>query len=123
MEHYVVVYEEIVERTTAKRREGRAEVGEVENPSTKERDHPREHYEQIKKVTKPISLEELIKPISLKARDPKSEIKRVLLYGNPGSGKTCISKVIAHKWALGKTMEESEATYVILIRMGQHRKV
>ena len=46
MEHYVVVYEEIVERTTAKRREGRAEVGEAENPSTKERDHPREHCRQ-----------------------------------------------------------------------------
>ncbi len=109
IEHHVVVYEEIVERTTAKRREDRAEEAGAE-------DHPREHYEQKRKVANPISLEDLFKPRSLKAGDPESEIRRVLLYGNPGSGKTCISKVIAHKWALGEIMREFEAIYVVPIR-------
>ena len=109
MEHHVVVYEEVVERTTAERREGRAEEAGAE-------DHPREYYEQKRKVANPISLEDLFKPRSLKAGDTKSEIRRVLLYGNPGSGKTCISKVIAHRWALGEIMREFEAIYVVPIR-------
>ncbi len=116
MEHHVVVYEEIVERTLAKRREGRAKEAGAEDPQTQERDHPREHYEQKRKVANPISLEDLFKPRSLKAGDTKSEIRRVLLYGNPGSGKTCISKVIAHRWALGEIMREFEAIYVVPIR-------
>ena len=109
MEHHVVVYEEIVERTTAKRREGRAEDAGAE-------DHPREHYEQKRKVANPVALEDLFKPRSLKAGDTKSEVRRVLLYGNPGSGKTCISKVIAHRWALGEIMHGFEAIYVVPIR-------
>ena len=116
MEHHVVVYEEVVERTTAKRREDGAEEAGAEDPTTQERDHPREHYEQKRKVAKPISLEDLFKPRSLKPGDPESEIRKVLLYGNPGSGKTCISKAIAHKWALGETMQEFEAIYVVPIR-------
>ena len=111
MEHHVVVYKEVAERTTAKRREDRAE-----DPPTQERDHSREHYEQKRKVAKPISLEDLFKPRSLKPGDPESEIRKVLLYGNPGSGKTCISKAIAHKWALGEIMQEFEAIYVVPIR-------
>ena len=116
MEHHVVVYEEVVERTTAERRGGRAEEAGAEDPPTQERDHPREHYEHKRKVANPISLEDLFKPRSLKASDPESEIRRVLLYGNPGSGKTCISKVIAHRWALGEIMREFEAIYVVPIR-------
>ena len=116
MEHHVVVYEEIVERTTAKRREGRAKEAGAEDPPTQERDHPREHYEQKRKVANPIALEDLFKRRSLKAGDTKSEIRRVLLYGNPGSGKTCISKVIAHRWALGEFMNEFETIYVVPIR-------
>ena len=116
MEHYVVAYEEIVERTATERREDRVKKREVEDASTQEKDHPREHYEQKKKVTKPISLGELFKPRSLKPGDPESEIRKVLLYGNPGSGKTCISKAIAHTWSLGELMQDFEAVYVVPIR-------
>ena len=116
MEHHIVSYEETVERITTERREDRVEEGEVEDSSTRKKDHPREYYEQKKKVTKPVSLEELFKPRSLKAGDPESEVRKVLLYGNPGSGKTCISKAIAHKWALGDIVKEFEAIYVIPIR-------
>ena len=121
MEHYVVLYEEIIERRSIKKRENKmekreVEEKEVEDSSTQKKDHPREHYEQKKKVTKPVFLEELFKPRSPKPGDPQEKIKKVLLYGNPGSGKTCISKVIAHKWALGKIMQEFEVIYVVPIR-------
>ena len=116
MEHYVVLYEEVIERTANKRREDRVDEGEVQGSTTQKQDHAREHYEQKKKVTKPVSLEELFRPISLKAGDPESEVRKVLLYGNPGSGKTCISKAIAHKWASGEIMQEFEAIYVVPIR-------
>ena len=116
MEHYVVLYEEVIERTASKRREDLVDEGEVEGSSTQKKDHAREHYEQRKKVTKPVSLEELFKPRSLKPGDPESEVREVLLYGNPGSGKTCISKAIANKWASGDIMQEFEAIYVVPIR-------
>ena len=130
MEHHVVVYEEIVERTTKRRkgeeeaedsttterRKDREDEREVEDSSPRRRDHAKEYYEQKKKVTTPVPLEELFKARSLKPGGPEIEIGKVLLYGNPGSGKTCISKVIAHKWALGKIMQEFEAIYVVPIR-------
>ena len=116
MEHYVVLYEEIIERKTTEKREDLVNEGEVEGSSTQKKHHAREHYEQRKKVTKPVSLEELFKPRSLKPGDPESEVRKVLLYGNPGSGKTCISKAIANKWALGEIMQEFEAIYVVPIR-------
>ena len=116
MEHYVVLYEEIIERKTTEKRKDLVEEREVEDSSTKKKDHAREHYEQRNKVTKPVSLEELFKPRSLKPGDPESEVRKVLLYGNPGSGKTCISKGIAHKWASGEIMQEFKAIYVVPIR-------
>ena len=121
MEHHIVLYDEIVEWKATEAREKRVkstqgEGSKVEDSATQERDHLKEYYEQKKKVTKPVSLEEFFKPRSLKPGDPKNEIRRVLLCGNAGSGKTCISKVIAHKWALGEIMREFEVVYVIPIR-------
>ena len=121
MEHYVVFYEEIIERKTTEKIKDQVEEIEEEGKkaegwSTQAKDHPKEHYEQKKKVTKPIFLEELFRPRSLKPGDPESEVRKVLLYGSPGSGKTCISKAIAHKWALGEIMQEFEVIYVVPIR-------
>ena len=121
MEHYVVVYEEIIEKRGFKRRDEPRQETDVdekkgESSTIQERDDPKEYCEQKKKVTTPISIEELFKPRPLKAGVHKSEIRRVLLYGNPGSGKTCIGKGIAHKWALGEILQEFKAIYVVPIR-------
>ena len=118
MEHHIVMYEEIIEKRNESRGEQcEDEEGEreVESSMTQERDDPKEHCEQKRKVTTPISIEDLFKPRSLKAGVGKSDIRRVLLYGNPGSGKTCISKSIAHRWALGQMLQEFEAIYVVPI--------
>ena len=43
MEHYVVLYEEIIERRTIERREDLVNEREVEGSSTQKKDHAREH--------------------------------------------------------------------------------
>ena len=120
MEHHVVAYEEIIEkRSFEKKGERHKEEGkeaEAESTINKERDDPKDYCEQKRKVAAPISIEDLFKPRSSEAGVDKSEIRRVLLYGNPGSGKTCISKAIAHKWALGAIWQELKAIYVVPVR-------
>ena len=80
-------------------------------------DQADEYYEKKTMVTKPIALEDLFTRRSLKPGDPVRDVRRVLLYGNPGSGKTCITKVVAHKWALGKIAQDLNAIYVVPVRV------
>ena len=119
MEHHVVVYEEIVENKRLEKKGERSKEGEgteVGSSTLQERDDLRDFCEQKRKIATPISIEDLFKPRSSKAAVGRSDIRRVLLYGNPGSGKTCISKAIAHRWALGEMLQEFEAIYMIPIR-------
>ena len=136
MKHHVVISEEIIEeRKTKSKKEAEEVIQEVEETegksskeliqgvketkgksSTRRRDQAKEHYEKKRRVTKPIALDDLFKRRSLKPGDPESEVRSVLLYGNPGSGKTCITKVVAHKWALGEMAQEFETVYVVPVR-------
>ena len=68
-------------------------------------------------ITRPIALSDLFKRRSLRPGDPESEVRSVLLYGNPGSGKTCITRVVAHKWALGEMAQDLSAVYVVPVRV------
>ena len=119
MEFHVVVYAEIIEARKIERREehykGDGDEIEGESSTTQKRDNPKEYCEQ-KKVATPVSIEDLFKPRSLEAGVVKSDIQRVLLYGNPGTGKTCIGKSIAYKWASGEILQDFEAIYVVPIR-------
>ena len=114
MEHHVVMYKEIVEKTRIERRED--DETEAESFTIQKRDDLKECCEKKNKVQIPISINDLFRPRSLQAGTDKSEIRKVLLCGNPGSGKTCISKAIAYKWALGEIMQEFKAIYVVPIR-------
>ena len=121
MEHHIVTYEKINTKKKARgidERSGDIEGEDIEvgSCSIQEEDHPREYYEQKRRVTRPVALEDLFKARPSEKGVSKAGIRKVLLYGNPGSGKTCISKVIAHKWALGEMAQEFEAVYVVPIR-------
>ena len=121
MKHHVVISKEIIEDQGFKSKDG-AEVIQgmevtEERSSNLLRDQAKEYYEKKTIVTKPIALDDLFKRRSLKPGNPESEVQRVLIYGNPGSGKTCITKVIAHKWALGEMAQEFNALYVVPVRV------
>ena len=119
MKHHVVISEEIIEERRIKSKEGTEEVlrGMEGKSSNRRRDQAKEHCEKKRRVTKPIALDDLFKRRSLKPGQPESEVRSVLLYGNPGSGKTCITKVVAHKWALGEMAQEFETVYVVPVRV------
>ena len=122
MEHHIVISEEIIQEQTNKSKEGNIKGnrgGEaMEGKSSDHRvDQAKEYYEKKMRVTKPIALDDLFKRRSLKPGDPEIEVRSVLLYGNPGAGKTCITKVIAHKWALGEMAQEFKAVYVVPARI------
>ena len=112
MKHHVVISEEIIEERRIETKEGTER-----RSSNRRKDQADEYYEKKTRVTKPIALDDLFKRRSLKPGDPESEVRRVLLYGNPGSGKTCITKVVAHKWALGETAQVFKAVYVVPVRV------
>ena len=95
----------------------RAKEKMKEKLSNRGRDHAKERNEKKTKVTKPIALDDLFKRRSLKPGGPESEVRSVLLYGNPGSGKTCITRVVAHKWALGEMARDFSAVYVVPVRV------
>ena len=120
MKHHVVISEEVIEEQGF--REGREEAvrGVVRmggESSNRRGDQPKEYYEKKTRVTKPIALGDLFRPRSIRPRDPESEVRRVLLYGNPGSGKTCITKAVAHRWASGEMAHDLDAVYVVPVRV------
>ena len=116
------MYEEIDESRRTEKREESHDEGEgqeaevVSFPRQKRDNHPNEDRRQKKDIAIPVCIEDLFKIRSLKACAAKSDVRKVLLYGNPGSGKTCISKLIAHKWALGEAMKEFKAIYVVSVK-------
>ena len=121
MKHHIVISEETAEEREIGSRDGpegviqRAERTEGES-SNRTRGQATQHHEKKTGVAKPIALDDLFKQKSIKLGDPESEVRKVLLYGNPGSGKTCITRVVAHKWALGEMAQDFDAVYVVPVR-------
>ncbi|GMH46053.1 hypothetical protein BSKO_14017 [Bryopsis sp. KO-2023] len=79
-------------------------------------DHLTAHYERLKQIKSPICLEELFDERRTKPGGPVRDIHKVLLVGNPGTGKTILSRKLAYRWAQGTWGELFEAVYVLPVR-------
>ncbi|MEO1300887.1 MAG: NACHT domain-containing protein, partial [Bacteroidota bacterium] len=72
--------------------------------------------ERLQWVKTAIALEDLFKPRSLKPDEPTQDIKKALLVGEAGTGKTSLTKKLAHDWAVGKWGQTFDAVYVLPVR-------
>ncbi|MEN0016368.1 MAG: ankyrin repeat domain-containing protein [Bacteroidota bacterium] len=89
----------------------------VREREQEEREHQLARREERLQWTKtPIDLADLFKARSLNPDGTVEEIKRVLLIGEPGTGKTALTKKIAYDWARGKWGLEFEAVYILPVR-------
>ena len=75
-----------------------------------------ENLKRTKKERKSIELVELFDDRSLKSGSPPEKVKRILLYGNPGTGKTSIGKKIGSEWANDRWGSKFHAVYVLPMR-------
>ncbi|MCG8341039.1 MAG: NACHT domain-containing protein, partial [Cytophagales bacterium] len=81
-----------------------------------QQDHLSTHHERLEWIKNPIALEDLFKSRSTKPDEPEREIHKVLLVGEPGTGKTTLSRKLAYSWTQGKWGEAFEAVYVLPVR-------
>ncbi|MEN0016244.1 MAG: NACHT domain-containing protein [Bacteroidota bacterium] len=79
--------------------------------------HPNEgRQDRLQWVQKPIALADLFKPRSLRPDEPNVEIKKVLLVGEAGTGKTALTRKLAYDWTIGTWGQEFTALYVLPVR-------
>eukprot|EP00210_Caulerpa_lentillifera_P002108 g2023.t1 len=77
---------------------------------------------QVQLVKRPIALEDLFKNRQLSHGSSSERVKRVLLFGNPGTGKTTVATKIAYKWSIEEWGVSFDALYLVPIRALQSTK-
>ncbi|MEO1301492.1 MAG: NACHT domain-containing protein, partial [Bacteroidota bacterium] len=64
----------------------------------------------------PVSYQHIFKPGSLKPGEPLKEIRKVLLVGEAGTGKTSLTRKLAYDWAVGTWDQSFNIVYVLPVR-------
>ena len=77
-------------------------------------DHIAQHQERrLEWVKTPIAFQDLFKKRSTKPGDTEKEIQQVLLAGDPGTGKTALSRQLAYQWSEGLWGQEFHTLYLL----------
>ena len=76
------------------------------------------HQARLQEVKTPIALQDLFKKRRIKPEPdaPKEEIHRILLTGDPGTGKTTLSHQLVYQWAVGAWGKEFKAVYLLPVK-------
>lgn len=79
-------------------------------------DHFAEDRRRRERSKRPINLHDLFGTQAWDSNSSSEPVKRVLLVGLPGSGKTSISKSFAYQWAGGEIGQSFRSVYVVPVR-------
>ncbi|MEM7383120.1 MAG: HEAT repeat domain-containing protein, partial [Bacteroidota bacterium] len=79
-------------------------------------DHVAKHHERLEWFKTPLAPADLFKKRSIKPGEPVKEIHKLLLTGDPGTGKTTLSKQLAYQWSAGEWGQEFDAVYLLPVR-------
>ena len=71
------------------------------------------HFQKVKTL---IDWQDLFKSRRVKPDAPVKEVKKVVLLGEAGTGKTSLTKKLAYEWSQGNWCKEFAAVYVLPVR-------
>jgi hypothetical protein len=106
----------LLEQKPVKEDQKQGMEGEEENGTVNSKNQVSEKIKRLELVKTPIELADLFKERSIQEETPAKKVHKVLLVGEPGTGKTTVSHKLAYTWAKGNWESSFRAVYVLPVR-------
>ena len=97
-------------------REKKLAKQETKEASGVREDQVASHHMRLEEVKTPIALQDLFKARSVRPDKPVQAVDRILLTGDPGTGKTTVSKKLAYLWSEKQWGQEFHTLYLLPVR-------
>ena len=98
------------------REKKRVKEGKEQAGGSNEENQVASHHIRIEEVKTPIELQDLFKDRSVHPDEPVRAVQRILLTGDPGTGKTTVSKKLAYLWSQGQWGQAFHTLYLLPVR-------